>query len=386
MSIRIFLMKHTPKIPFLDLQPIHLEIKAEMQAVYQKVYDSNWFVLGEHLNEFERNFADFNHVKYSIGVSNGLDALFLSLKALSIKHGDSVIVPSNTFIATALAVSHTGATPVFAEPDISTYNITGESIRKAIRKDTKAVIPVHLYGQACKMDEIMRMAAENNLFVVEDNAQAHGASFNSKPTGSFGQISATSFYPGKNIGALGDGGAVVTNNEAFAQKVRILRNYGFSQKYHSQLIGYNMRLDELQAGFLNVKLRYIEKWTKQRQEIASWYNELLVDIGDLITPLVEKYSTHVYHLYVIRTSYRDQLMEHLQKFGIGTLIHYPIPPHLQPAYSALEYKKGDLPIAEELSETCLSLPLWPGLTRDDVAYVCEIIKKFFIGNDTGSRF
>lgn len=370
-------MKHTPKIPFLDLRPMHQEINAEMQAAYQKVYDSNWFVLGEHLDEFERNFADFNQVKYSIGVSNGLDALFLSLKALNIKQGDSVVVPSNTFIATALAVSHTGATPVFSEPDINTYNITGESIRKAIRKDTKAVIPVHLYGQACKMDEIMRVAAKNNLFVVEDNAQAHGASFSSKPTGSFGQISATSFYPGKNLGALGDGGAVVTNNEALAQKVRILRNYGFSQKYHSQLIGYNMRLDELQAGFLNVKLRYIEKWTKQRQEIASWYNELLVDIGDLITPLVEKYSTHVYHLYVIRTSYRDQLMEHLQKFGIGTLIHYPIPPYLQPAYSALEYKKGDLPIAEELSETCLSLPLWPGLTRDEVKYVCEIIKIFF---------
>jgi len=356
---------------------MHQEIKDEMQAVYQKVYDSNWFVLGEQLNDFERNYADYNHAKYAIGVSSGLDALFLSLKALNIKEGDSVIVPSNTFIATALAVSHTGATLVFAEPDINTYNITGESIQKAIRKDTKAVIPVHLYGQACKMDDIMHVAAEHNFFVLEDNAQAHGATFDDKLTGSFGLISATSFYPGKNIGALGDGGAVVTNDEALAQNVRMLRNYGFSQKYHSQLIGYNMRLDELQAGFLSVKLRHIKNWTKQRQEIASWYDELLEDVGDLITPMVENYSTHVYHLYVIRTRYRDQLKEHLQKFGVGTLIHYPVPPHLQPAYSSLGYQKGDLPIAEELSETCLSLPLWPGLTRDDVAYVCKIIEKFY---------
>lgn len=370
-------MNSVPKIPFLDLRPMHQEIKDEMQVAFKAIYDSNWFVLGEHLNDFEKNFANFNQVKYAIGVSSGLDALVLSLKALDIREGDSVIVPSNTFIATALAVSHVGATPVFVEPDINTYNITGGSIQKAIRKNTRAIIPVHLCGQACKMDEIMPMAAEHELFVVEDNAQAHGATFKDKPTGTFGQISATSFYPGKNIGALGDGGAVVTNDEALAQKVRMLRNYGFSQKYHSQIIGYNMRLDELQAGFLNVKLRHIEKWTKQRQEIALWYDEQLKDHADIVTPMVDKNSTHVYHLYVIRTSRRDQLKEHLQKSGVGTLIHYPVPPHLQPAYSSLGYKKGNFPIAEELAETCLSLPLWPGITKYDVAYVCEAIKKFF---------
>lgn len=374
-------MNSVPKIPFLDLRPMHQEIKNEMQEAFNTIYDSNWFVLGEHLSDFEKNFADFNQVKYAIGVSSGLDALVLSLKAAGIKEGDSVIVPSNTFIATALAVSHVGAVPVFAEPDINTYNITGKSIQKAIRKNTRAIIPVHLYGQTCNMDEIMQVAADNNLFVIEDNAQAHGATFKDKTTGTFGQISATSFYPGKNLGALGDGGAVVTNVETLAQKVRMLRNYGFSQKYHSQLIGYNMRLDELQAGFLNVKLRHIEKWTKQRQEIASWYDEQLKDIDGIATPMVNKNSTHVYHLYVIRTNRRNQLKEHLQKSGIGTLIHYPVPPHLQPAYSSLGYSKGDFPIAEELAETCLSLPLWPGLTKYDVAYACETIKKFFTMNN-----
>ncbi len=364
-------------IPFLNFEPMHKLIRSEIMQSFQDVYDANWFVMGKKLEAFEKEYAAFNDTKFSIGVSNGLDALHLALKALNVTKGDEVIVPSNTYIATALAASYVGATPVFVEPDPNTYNINPANIEAAITSKTKVIMPVHLYGQVCDMDAIMAIAKKHNLFVVEDNAQAHGATFNGKITGSFGNANGTSFYPGKNLGALGDAGAVTTNDETIAKKIAMLRNYGSEKKYHNEEIGFNMRLDEVQAGFLSVKLKHLNEWTKQRKEIAKQYNEALKNVGDLVLPAVHANATHVYHLYVIKTKNRDGLQKHLSENGIGTLIHYPIPPHLQKAYQYLGFKKGSFPIAEELADNCLSLPIWPGMTLDQVNTVAENIKKAF---------
>ena len=364
-------------IPFLNFEPMHKLIRSEIMQSFQDVYDANWFVMGKKLEAFEKEYAAFNDTKFSIGVSNGLDALHLALKALNVTKGDEVIVPSNTYIATALAASYVGATPVFVEPDPNTYNINPANIEAAITSKTKVIMPVHLYGQVCDMDAIMAIAKKHTLFVVEDNAQAHGATFNGKITGSFGNANGTSFYPGKNLGALGDAGAVTTNDETIAKKIAMLRNYGSEKKYHNEEIGFNMRLDEVQAGFLSVKLKHLNEWTKQRKEIAKQYNEALKNVGDLVLPAVHANATHVYHLYVIKTKNRDGLQKHLSENGIGTLIHYPIPPHLQKAYQYLGFKKGSFPIAEELADNCLSLPIWPGMTLDQVNTVAENIKKAF---------
>lgn len=364
-------------IPFLNFEPMHNEVHDELQAAFNSVLKSNWFVLGNHVNQFETEYADFNQVKHVIGVSNGLDALHLSLLALGITKGDEVIVPSNTYIATVLAVSYVGATPVFVEPNIETYNIDVEKIEAAITNKTRAIMPVHLFGQACQMDKIQDLAQKHNLFIIEDNAQSQGASFNGKLTGSFGNLNGTSFYPGKNLGALGDAGAVTTNDEELANKIRVLRNYGSNKKYFNETIGYNMRLDELQAAFLSVKLKQLAKWTAQRQEIASYYNELLKDIPGLILPKTAENATHSYHLYVIRTKNRDELQKHLTDNGIGTMIHYPIPPHLQEAYSNLGFKRGDFPIAEELADTMLSLPMWPGMDGNEIKGISKFILKYF---------
>ena len=364
-------------IPFLNFEPMHKLIRSEIMQSFQDVYDANWFVMGKKLEAFEKEYAAFNNTNYSIGVSNGLDALHLALKALYVTKGDEIIVPSNTYIATALAASYVGATPVFVEPDPNTYNINPANIEAAITSKTKVIMPVHLYGQACDMDAIMAIAKKHNLFVVEDKAQAHGATFNGKITGSFGNANGTSFYPGKNLGALGDAGAVTTNDETIAKKIAMLRNYGSEKKYHNEEIGFNMRLDEVQAGFLSVKLKHLNEWTKQRKEIAKHYNEALKNVGDLVLPAVHANATHVYHLYVIKTKNRDGLQKHLSENGIGTLIHYPIPPHLQKAYQSLGFKKGSFPIAEELADNCLSLPIWPGMTLDQVNTVAENIKKAF---------
>lgn len=364
-------------IPFLNFEPMHNEVHDELQATFNSVLKSNWFVLGNHVNQFETEYADFNQVKHVIGVSNGLDALHLSLLALGITEGDEVIVPSNTYIATVLAVSYVGATPVFVEPNIETYNIDVDKIEAAITNKTRAIMPVHLYGQACQMDKIQDLAQKHNLFIIEDNAQSQGASFNGKLTGSFGLLNGTSFYPGKNLGALGDAGAVTTNDDELANKIKVLRNYGSNKKYFNETIGYNMRLDELQAAFLSVKLKKLAKWTAQRQEIASYYNELLKDIPGLILPKTAENATHSYHLYVIRTKNRDELQKHLTDNGIGTMIHYPIPPHLQAAYSHLGFKRGDFPIAEELAETMLSLPMWPGMEKKLISEITNLIYNLF---------
>jgi dTDP-4-amino-4,6-dideoxygalactose transaminase len=286
-------------------------------------------------------------------------------------------VPSNTYIATVLAVTYAGANPVFVEPNIETYNIDPNLIEAAISSKTKAIIPVHLYGQACEMKAVMALAKKHNLYVIEDNAQSQGASFDGKLTGSWGDINGTSYYPGKNLGALGDAGAITTNSDVFASKIKILRNYGSKKKYNNEVIGHNMRLDELQAALLSVKLRQLIEWTAQRQQIASWYNEALKDVDGVTLPKIADRATHVYHLYVIRTHKRDELQKYLNAKGVGTLIHYPIPPHLQPAYQDLGNNRGDFPIAEELADTMLSLPLWPGLSLSNVNYVANSLINFF---------
>lgn len=362
------------KIPFLSFEPANKQIKQEILSSFEQFFDSAWYILGENVKRFEKEYADFNSVSHCVGLSNGLDALHIALKTLGIKEGDEVIVPSNTYIATALAVSYVGATPVFAEPDIKTYNIDPARIEAAITPKTKAIMPVHLYGQCCEMDRIETIAQKHGLFIVEDNAQSQGASFNGKLTGSWGHINGTSFYPGKNLGALGDAGAVTTQDAKLAQKAAVLRNYGSQKKYYNEVIGYNMRLDECQAGILSVKLKYLQQWTQQRQEIASWYNEALAGIPGIILPKVADGATHAYHLYVIRTKQRDALQQHLTANGIGTLIHYPIPPHLQEAYAHLGHKRGYFPIAEEIADTCLSLPLWPGMEKEIIVEVTDAIK------------
>jgi dTDP-4-amino-4,6-dideoxygalactose transaminase len=363
------------KIPFLNFQPMHEQIRSEMHQAFSDVYDSYWYVMGEKLQTFEASYAKYNQTKYCVGVSNGLDALILALQALNIGKGDEVIVPSNTYIASVIAITTVGATPVFVEPRIDTYNINPELIEQKITKRTKAIMPVHLYGQACEMDYIMKLAEAYDLYVVEDNAQAHGSSYNGKLTGSFGHANGVSFYPGKNLGALGDAGAVTTNKEEIAEKIKALRNYGSHKKYHNDYVGLNRRLDELQAALLSVKLQYLNDWTQERKEIAETYNESLV-VSNLILPKLASNADHVYHLYVVRTSKREELQEHLNNKGVGTLIHYPIPPHLQIAYKYLGYKKGDFPIAEELANTSISLPLWVGMDKNSHDYLKKIINTF----------
>lgn len=366
-------------IPFLSFQYMNAAVKEEIVDAFENFFDKAWYVLGNKVATFEEEYSAFSGVDFTVGVSNGLDALCIALRACGVAEGDEVIVPSNTYIATALAVSHVGAKPVFVEPDLRTYNLDPAKIEAAITPRTKAILPVHLYGQACEMDAIMQIANKTGLFVVEDNAQAHGAGFRGKLTGSFGQINATSFYPGKNLGAYGDAGAVTTNDEKAAKTALLLRNYGSEKKYFNEIVGYNMRLDECQAAFLSVKLKYLNQWTEHRKTIAARYNELLAGVGDLVLPYVAPGATHVYHLYVIRTKQRNVLQDFLNQNGIGTLIHYPVPPHMQKAYAQLGHRKGDFPIAEEIADTCLSLPLWPGMQDEEIANVSLTIRRFFEG-------
>lgn len=364
-------------IPFLSLEAQHAAVEQELQQAMARVLKSNWFILGKELTNFEEAFAAYCGTKFSVGVANGLDALILSLRAVGVGPGDEVIVPAHTYIATWLAVTAVGAWPVPVEPNIETCNIDVRKIEASISKKTKAIIPVHLYGQACEMTEIMRIAEKHKLFVVEDNAQAQGAMWENRKTGSFGHCNATSFYPGKNLGALGDAGAITTNIEEHRNKVLSLRNYGSQVKYYHDDIGVNSRLDELQAALLSVKLQRLDQWTEERRAIAAHYQQQLKGIGDLILPAVAKGSTHVYHLYVIRTRRRDALQKYLSDQSIQTLVHYPLPPHLQKAYATLNFKNGDFPLTEELSNTCLSLPLWPGMTADMIFTVSAAIKKFY---------
>ena len=363
-------------VPFLAFQPQHVPVREEIMAAIGRVYDSYWYVLGDEVKNFEKAYSAFNHVPHTVGVANGLDALVLALRVLEIGPGDEVIVPSNTYIATWLAVTQVGATPVPVEPDPATSNLDPALIEAAITPRTRAIMPVHLYGQACRMTEIMAIARQHNLHVVEDNAQAQGAAFDGQITGSFGAVNGTSFYPGKNLGALGDAGAVTTTSAELDQKVRVLRNYGSQQKYYNEVVGYNSRLDELQAAVLGVKLQHLADWTRQRQQVAAWYGQHLAGIAGLRLPTVADGATHVYHLYVVQVPAREALQQHLAARGIGTLIHYPVPPHRQQAYQGMGLGPGSFPIAEALAATCLSLPMWPGMTEAHIAAVADAIRSF----------
>jgi dTDP-4-amino-4,6-dideoxygalactose transaminase len=364
-------------IPFLSFEKMHSTIRIEIKKAFDEVYDSYWYILGKNVEKFEKEYANYSNVKFCAGVGNGLDAIIIALKTLNIGKGDSVIVPSNTYIATWLAVSYVGAEIIPVEPDEKTYNINPDLIESAIKSNTKAIIPVHLYGQICEMGKIMEVAKKHNLFVIEDNAQAQGTFYKNKISGSFGHINATSFYPGKNLGALGDAGAITTNDEHLYIKAKTIRNYGSQKKYYNEVKGINSRLDELQAAFLSVKLKYLDEWNKERNKIAQWYFEALKDVSEIILPYIHPDCTSNFHLFVIRTKKRDELQDYLNKKNIGTLIHYPIPPHLQDAYKELGYKKGNFPIAEEIANTCLSLPMYPGLSESDVEYISTTIKNFF---------
>jgi len=368
-------------IPFLSFG-FHDTIRTELQNASNRVIDSGWFINGNEVTAFEEEWSQYLGCKSSIGVSNGLDALILSLKALGIGPGDEVIVPSNTYVATALAATHVGATPVFVEPNIETYNLDPVRIMGAISNKTKAIMPVHLYGQAAEMTAIMEIASKHGLFVVEDNAQSQGAQHKDQKTGTFGHCNGTSFYPGKNLGALGDAGAVSTNDSDLSHKVKVLSNYGSQKKYYNEVVGHNNRLDEMQAAFLRVKLPHLDEWTAQRQAIASAYLEGLQGVGDLILPSTHSDSTHVYHLFVVRTKHRDELAKYLNDRGIGTLIHYPIPPHLQECYKDLGYNRGDFPIAEEIADTALSLPMWPGMSAVEIDFVLRKVADFFVQRRT----
>lgn len=363
-------------VPFLSFSPQHNPIRSEVLEAIADVYDKQWYVLGEQVKGFEAEYSVFNHVNHTIGVANGLDALHLALEGLGVQPGDEVIVPSNTYIATWLAISFVGGIPVPVEPNPDTYNIDPVRIEAALTPRTKGIMPVHLYGQACEMGPIMDIAHKHGLWVVEDNAQAQGAMWEGGLTGSFGTVNGTSFYPGKNLGALGDAGAVTTNDADLAHKIQVLRNYGSQQKYSNEVIGHNSRLDELQAAVLRVKLKYLPEWTAQRQKVAQQYNQYLAGIRDLILPVTAPGATHVYHLYVVRTNQRAALQQHLTEQGVGTLIHYPIPPHQQQAYAHLAIPQGGYPLAEELAATCLSLPMWPGMKEEHVRTVATAIRDF----------
>ena len=362
-------------IPFVTFKPLEKELDAALRDAFERVYQRSWYIGGDEDAAFETAFSRYCESKYCIGVGNGLDALMLSLRALGVGTGDEVIVPSNTFIATALAVTYVGAKIVFVEPDIRTFNINPALIEAAITARTKAIMPVHLYGQSCDMDPIMAIARKHGLYVVEDCAQAHGATYKGKKIGSFGDLSGFSFYPGKNLGALGDAGAVVTNDEKLAERVRALGNYGSDYKYHHIYQGYNSRLDELQAAFLAAKLPILDRINTERRRVARLYSEGITN-PQVILPFVPEYTDPVWHIYGIRCNERDALADCLAEKGIGTNKHYPIPMHLQECYRDLGISQGALPIAEEISRTELSLPLYYGMTDAEIGYVIEAVNHF----------
>jgi dTDP-4-amino-4,6-dideoxygalactose transaminase len=350
-------------IPFLDLRAAYLELKNEIDAAAARVLDSGWYILGDEVEAFEREFAAYCGAEHCVGVANGLDALTLALRALGVGPGDEAIVPSNTYIATWLAVSAVGAKPRPVEPDPRTYNIDPTRIEAAIGPRTKAILPVHLYGQPADLDPILEVARRRGLSVIEDAAQTHGARYKGRRIGAHGDVVCWSFYPGKNLGAMGDAGAVTTDRADVADRVRALRNYGSRVKYVNEVRGANSRLDPLQAAILRVKLLRLDEWNDRRRRYASLYAEALAD-RDLVPPFAPNWAEPVWHLFVVRSAARDALQARLTAAGISTLIHYPIPPHLQKAYGEAGFTRGDFPLAERIAETCLSLPIGPHLTDE----------------------
>jgi len=363
-------------VPFLDLNAQYQKIKNEIKDRFDKILNSCHFVLGPEVEEFEKRFAEFCESKYCVACNSGTSALHLALLSSDIKQGDEIILPSHTFIASAEAVSYCEAKPVFIDVDPKTYLLDYTKIKSNITKNTMAILAVHLYGQPVDLDPIKEICKEENLILIEDAAQAHGARYKNKRIGGLGNTTCFSFYPGKNLGAYGEGGAVVTDYASIAKKIKILRDHGQPKKYYHDNIGFNYRMSAFQAAVLNVKLKYLDEWTKLRIEKAKLYNKLLK--GDnIITPYEPDYTESVYHLYVILSKKRNELREYLNKHDIYTGLHYPVPIHLQKAYQFLGYKIGDLPITERISNECLSLPLYPELEEIKIKYVCELIKKFY---------
>ena len=363
------------RVPFLDVGGTYQEIKPELDAAISRVLESGWFILGPEVTAFEREYAEYVGVKHCIGVGNGLEALHLALRAMGIGPGDEVIVPSNTYIASWLAVSYTGATPVPVEPVEATYNLDPARLEAAITPRTKAIMPVHLYGQTVDMGPLNEIAKRHGLKVLEDGAQAQGSRYQGQRAGGLGDAAGWSFYPGKNLGAFGDAGAVTTNDDKIAEQVRILRNYGSQVKYYNIVQGYNSRLDEIQAAVLRVKLKYLDEWNQRRNEIAAYY---LSNLGgtNLILPQVAAGADPVWHIFIVRSPQRDQLQASLKEAGVETVIHYPVPPHLQQAYSELGFAEGSFPISEAIHREVLSLPIGPHLTEAQAAQVVKAVRQF----------
>lgn len=363
------------EVPFVDLKAQYQSIAGEIDQAIAKVLQRTDFILGEEVGLFEEALADYCEVKHAVGVDSGVSALELALRAFDIGPGDEVITVANSFIATASAISFVGAKPVLVDTNPNTYNIDVAAIGRAITGKTNAIIPVHLYGQPADMDPIMKIARDKGIRVIEDACQAHGARYKGRRAGTFGDAAAFSFYPAKNLGAYGDGGALVTNSDEMAEQVRMLRNYGQAEKYHHSFLAYNHRLDTMQAAVLRVKLKYLDQWNEARRRHARLYNELLKDTG-LILPFNSEHSEHVYHLYIVQSERRDALREWLGAKGVATGMHYPIPIHLQSAYAHLGYSEGDFPVTEACAQQILSLPMFPELTDSQIEYVVDAVREF----------
>lgn len=363
-------------IPFLDMKSPYQELKEELDAAYRRVMESGWYILGDEVEQFEQQFAVYCGAKYCVGVGNGLEAMILTLKAWGIGDGDAVIVPSNTYIATWLAVSETGAQAQPVEPEPESYNLDPERIEAAITPETRAILPVHLYGQQAEMEAISAIAEKYGLKVLEDSAQMHLEGAAPYKNTRFACTAAYSFYPGKNLGALGDAGAVVTDDAETAQKVRVLRNYGSQRKYYNEVRGHNSRLDTLQAAFLGAKLPKLAEWNARREKIASLYFKRLTGAEGLVLPALAPGCRHGWHIFAVRHPRRDALQTYLAERDIGSLIHYPVPPHLSQAYADLGYQRGDFPLAEEIADTELSLPMGPHLSLEDASYVAQAVLDF----------
>ena len=363
------------KVPFVSFAPLEHELDLDIRNAFERVFTQSLYIAGQEDEAFEKEFAEYCGASYCVGTGNGLDALMLALKSLGIQKGDEVIIPSNTFIATALAVTYVDATPIFVEPDIKTYNIDPSKIEDKVNEKTKAIIPVHLYGQPCDMNPIIKIAEKYHIHIVEDCAQAHGAMYKGKKVGTFGDVAGFSFYPGKNLGALGDAGAIVTNKKEIANMIRALGNYGSDYKYHHIYKGNNSRLDEMQAAFLSAKLPHLDKMNRQRRDIAKMYLNG-INNPEIILPYVIDDVIPVWHIFPIRCKKRDALRNYLNNKDINTNLHYPIPLHMQNCYKDLGIKKGELPIAEEISATELSIPMYYGMTSEQVQYVIDAINCF----------
>ncbi len=364
-------------IPLVNLKIQYENLKVDLDSSIFEVINSTQFILGKAVLEFEKEYASFCGVPYAVGLDSGLSALELGMRALGIGSGDEVITPANSFIASSSSISIVGAKPVLVDCDPKTYNIDTAKIESKITKKTKAIMPVHLYGQPANMDEITQIAEKHKLLIIEDSCQGHGATYKDKVTGSFGNFAAFSFYPGKNLGAFGDAGILTTNNEQIYQKVLVMRNYGQTKKYYHNEIAYNKRLDTIQAAILRTKLKHLADWNKIRQLIAQVYKMRLKRLP-IVLPESLSDRAHAYHQFVIRTKRRDDLQKFLETHGISTGIHYPIPIHLQECYKDLGYKKGDFPITEEYANEILSLPMFPEITTSQIEYICKSIKEFFV--------